>query len=694
MRPIPAPRLGDAHGLLRAISQRERLRLDEFVTEFSIDELFPPGLENALGRTRQFVSFARAAGLLTEDRGIVELTEIGKRYVKAADPERFFDVSGGQAEWLRRQLREKHMSDSIYHGAAIGLSLLASSPPDFRVGTLDFGRALAYLARAGWDNDNTFSSQGERYSIFLQDLELIDERWRLTSTGDTTRAELTLPIHMSLKDLAGQLNPGGVEAAVAEGEAEWTARDAQAEPAAGGAEAPAPTVVEEDEYEEFGTGASVPEPAAPQAPAPAEPAREPVASAPAPPSVPDDIWESAAPDEVTRAYGTVGSAPDAPTVAPPPSGAAPSAPPPAAPSSDAPAAAPPPSAAPAAPPASGAPAAPPASAPPSEGPPSTPPAGPSAQERVAAEAATRLSVKTPTEVPAVPDGPATSALRAAAAAAPPAAPAAAPARGASGFLDLAAVRAAGEQAGLRLPTATYAAAVAALATGRHLVLTGPAGSGKTTLALALAQAATSGGRAGGAVLVTARRRWSVADTLGRTGDAGFQPGHVVDAAQRDRWLVADELDRAQLDRALGALSTFLGGLPVTLPDGSEARPPEGWRIVATSEGPLRGSAALLRRFACVEVAAPPEDELVRLIDAAAGGDASAAGAARRLLGVRELRELGAGVFVAAARHAAERNALEPAGEGELARECLATYVRPLLGELDPDGEARLRALVP
>src|SRR3954468_10804207 len=257
MRPIPPPRIGDAHGLLRAISQRERLRLDEFVTEFSVDDLFPPGLENALGRTRQFVSFARAAGLVKEDRGIVELSEIGKRYVKSADPQRFFDVSSGQAEWLRRQLREKHMTDSIYHGAAIGLSLLASSPPDFRVGTLDFGRALAYLARAGWDNDNTFQSQGERYAWFLQDLELIDGNWKLTQTGEQTRAELTLPIHMSIKDLAGQLNPGGVDAAVAAGEAEWRERDAAAavpaDPAAEAAVAPTtPPAAEEDEYEEFG----------------------------------------------------------------------------------------------------------------------------------------------------------------------------------------------------------------------------------------------------------------------------------------------------------------------------------------------------------------------------------------------------------------------------------------------------------
>ena len=61
MRPIPAPRLGDSHGLMRAIDARERLRLEDFMTEFSAAELFPADLENALGRTRQFVSFARAA---------------------------------------------------------------------------------------------------------------------------------------------------------------------------------------------------------------------------------------------------------------------------------------------------------------------------------------------------------------------------------------------------------------------------------------------------------------------------------------------------------------------------------------------------------------------------------------------------------------------------------------------------------
>src|SRR5689334_16965885 len=226
MRPIPATRLGDAHGLLRAIEKRGRLRTDEFVTEFNLEELFPPGLENALGRMRHFISFGRLAGLVKEDRGVVELTDVGKRYIRSGDADAPYDISPQQAEWLRRQLREKHMTDSIFHGLAIGLSLLASVPPGTRVSTMDFGRSMAYLGRAGWDNENTLAMQGERHLLLLTDLELIDEVHALTPTGHQVRNELTLPVHMSLLDLAAQLNPGGAAAVSAAAAAEF----AQPEP--------------------------------------------------------------------------------------------------------------------------------------------------------------------------------------------------------------------------------------------------------------------------------------------------------------------------------------------------------------------------------------------------------------------------------------------------------------------------------
>src|SRR4051794_21998734 len=230
MRPIPAARLGHAHGLLRAIEQRGRLRTDEFITEFKLEELFPPNLENAVGGMRHLISFTRLAGLVKEDRGVVELTEVGKRYVRAGDPEAPFEVSPQQAEWLRRQLREKHMTDSIFHGLAIGLSLLASVPPGTRVATLDFGRSMAYLGRAGWDNENTLAMQGERHIALLAELELIDANRELTPTGHQVRNELTLPIHMALLDLAAQLNPGGAPAVRAAAAAEWPVSEPEPEP--------------------------------------------------------------------------------------------------------------------------------------------------------------------------------------------------------------------------------------------------------------------------------------------------------------------------------------------------------------------------------------------------------------------------------------------------------------------------------
>ena len=289
MRPIPAPRIGESQGLLRAISQRERIRLDEFVTEFPPEELFPPGLENAMGRTRQFVSYARAAGLVKEDRGTVELTEIGKRYVRAGDQADPFSVSEAQADWLRRQLLEKHMTDSIFHGLAIGLSLLSSVAPGTRISMLDFGRALGYLGRAGWDNDNPLQSQGERYLALMRDMAMIDEQRGLTSEGTEVKNELTLPIHMSLLDIAGQQNPGGPEAVAAAGEAEWAAAEQAAaaasepEPEPEAAAAPvasstpsAPAASEEeDEWQDVGPGAPAPAPA------------------PAPPPPPGASWERA-----------------------------------------------------------------------------------------------------------------------------------------------------------------------------------------------------------------------------------------------------------------------------------------------------------------------------------------------------------------------------------------------------------------
>jgi MoxR-like ATPase len=213
------------------------------------------------------------------------------------------------------------------------------------------------------------------------------------------------------------------------------------------------------------------------------------------------------------------------------------------------------------------------------------------------------------------------------------------------------------------------------------VISGPAGSGKSTLALAIAKAAVQAGRSAGAALATASSRWTADDTVGRIGDGGFSQGHVLSAAGKKKWLLIDEIDRAQLDVAFGDLSSFLGGLPLSLPDGSrEVAAPTDWRIVATrdsSQGAFDASSALLRRFAQVHLPRPEQAELEAAIDAAADGDATAAAAVKRLLAL-DLPGLGAGTFLDAARHGAERNALAAVSEPALARELFAAYIAPQL----------------
>lgn len=653
MRPIPAPRLGHAHGLLRAIDKRGRLRTDEFVTEFSLDELFPPDLENALGRLRHFISYARAAGLVKEDRGVVELTDVGRRYVRAGEADAPFDVSPNQAEWLRRQLREKHMTDSIYHGLAIGLSLLASCPPGMRVSTLDFGRSMAYLGRAGWDNENTLEIQGERHLLLLQDMEMIDGEHRITPTGELVRGELTLPVHMSLIDLAGQLNPGGPDAVRAAAEAEFSQPAPEPPPPAVESASP-PQLTEEQEENGYhtvgGIGAVEDEepsrpPIVPRAPSYSP---DPSAVTPGDPLAPPPVEVPSGPPPVSPPpVGTPGGPPAAGGRAEAPSGPPPMSPPPVGtPSGPPPAGAPggpPPVArlaeAPSGPPPVAAPGGPPVWPPPVDvpgGPPSSPPpvGAPSAPPPV--------SPLPPVQEPTV-----VTPARQHAASAPPR-----PAQAA--FVEAWAIRAAAEAARLRLPDSVYANVAAALGAGKHLILTGAPGSGKTTLALAIARAAAQAGRAHGATVVTA----APAQEL------------IVEAAAAGRWVIADEFNQADPDGTLSPLSTLLAGVPVTL-GGAEVEPADGWRIVATWNGqPPR--AGILRRFAIVTLTSPAPDELRTLLHQ---HDPIAAEAVEKLLAVGA--RVGAGVLVDAARHIAARQVAAPADAATLAEEAFAAYIAPL-----------------
>jgi MoxR-like ATPase len=299
---------------------------------------------------------------------------------------------------------------------------------------------------------------------------------------------------------------------------------------------------------------------------------------------------------------------------------------------------------------------------------------------------------------------------------------------------------------LEVPDQVLRRSAAALNTGKNVVLIGPPGTGKTTLANAIAEHARHEGFSTRPISATASADWTTFDTVGgyvpeRDQSLGFHPGLFLRAIREAGWLVLDEINRADIDKAIGELFTVLAGQQVELPytvgehqvrvmpaavndldtwvpdsvsSGFDYVVHPNWRIIATMNVYDRStlfamSFAFMRRFAFVDCGLPsstqymdlrkkwleeeiPKEEMGKVEDKLDQlFDLSSPLMQRRELGpaiARDMiRYLGAGWRPAAANEAGNDAADtgKPPGLSELLAEAFLLYAVPQLDGLDQDG---------